>query len=96
MVTLHIEHPVTDYGTWRAAFDRFTAVRREAGVVGERVSRPVDDPRYVVVALDFATVEQATSFRQFLESEVWTSPANAPALAGRPRTAILAPAPAAP
>ena len=23
MATLHIEHPVTDFGTWKAAFDRF-------------------------------------------------------------------------
>ncbi len=94
MVTLHIEHPITDYGTWRAAFSRFSTARVHAGVVGERVTRPVDDPRYIVVALDFDSVEQAVSFREFLETHVWSSTAASPGLAGRPRTAILEPAPA--
>ena len=34
MATLHIEHPVTDFGTWQAAFDRFAQVRQESGVSG--------------------------------------------------------------
>lgn len=93
MVTLHIEHPITDYGVWRDAFDGFAAVRREAGVVGERVTRPVDDDCYVVIGLDFDSAERATAFLRFLEERVWSSPASAPALAGRPRTAMLEPAP---
>jgi hypothetical protein len=92
MVTLHIEHRITDYDVWRAAFDRFAGVRRDAGVRAERVARPVADPRYIVVGLDFDTEEQAFAFLAFLESQVWTSTANAPALDGRPRTAVLEPA----
>ena len=94
MITLHIEHPITDYGTWRTAFDRFSGARLQAGVIGERVTRPVDDPRYIVVALDFDSAEQAVSFREFLETTVWSSPKTSPGLAGPPRTAILEPAPA--
>lgn len=94
MATLHIEHPITDYDTWRAAFDGFAEARRRAGVTGERVARPVDDPAYIVVALDFGTAEQATGFLRFLEDAVWSSPTSAPALAGRPRTLVLEPAPA--
>lgn len=93
MTTLHIEHPITDYDTWRAAFDAFAVVRREAGAVAERVARPVDDPRYIVVGLDFDTTEHAAAFLLFLETQVWSSPSSAPALVGRPRTAILEPAP---
>ena len=89
MTTLHIEHPITDYETWRAAFDGFAQVRREAGVIGERVSRPVDGAHYIVVGLDFDSTEHAASFLGFLETHVWTSTTSAPALAGRPRTAIL-------
>ena len=89
MATLHIEHPITDYSQWRAAFDRLAPVRRKAGVVAARVARPVDDPHYIVVGLDFDTTEQATSFLHFLETQVWASPIAAPALGGRPRTAIL-------
>jgi len=92
MVTLHIEHPITDYSTWRSAFDTFAEARRSAGVVGERVTRPVDDPCYIVVALDFESVDRAEAFRLFLETQVWSSPTASPGLAGLPRTAILQPA----
>lgn len=95
MTTLHIEHPITDYDTWRSAFDGFAQARRDSGVIGERVSRPVDDPRYIVVGLDFDSTEHAASFLQFLETQVWTSTTSAPALAGRPRTAIFELAPPA-
>lgn len=88
MTTLHIEHPITDYATWRAAFDSLAQVRRAAGVIGERVSRRVDDPNYIVVGLDFDSTERAASFLEFLETRVWRT-TTAPALAGRPRTAIL-------
>ena len=91
MPTLHIEHPITDFATWRAAFDRFAEQRRAAGVTDHRVWRPVDDQRYVVVDLDFATTDQATAFLGFLRTQVWASPQNAPALAGEPRTMILGP-----
>lgn len=95
MTTLHIEHAITDYDTWQAAFDRLAGARRQAGVLGGRVARPVDDPNYIVIALDFDTAEHATRFLHFLENQVWSSPAAAPALHGRPRTAILAPEAAA-
>jgi hypothetical protein len=92
MVTLHIEHPITDYTTWRTAFDSFADARRNAGVTGERVMRPVDDSRYIFVALDFASAEQAAAFCGFLETQVWSSPTASPGLDGRPRTALLQPA----
>ncbi len=31
MATLHIEHPITDFDTWRSAFDRFAEARDERG-----------------------------------------------------------------
>lgn len=89
MATLHIEHPITDYPTWRTAFDRFADVRARSGVRGHRVQQPVDDPHYVVVDLEFATAEEAERFRAFLRTTVWPSAANAPALAGSPQTMIL-------
>ena len=92
MATLHIEHPITDYTTWRTAFDNFAEVRHHAGVIGERVERPVDDPRYIVVALEFASTERAGAFLHFLETQVWPSPIASPGLDGQPRTAILEPA----
>jgi hypothetical protein len=89
MVTLHIEHPITDYGVWKSAFDRFDDTRRQSGVTHHRVHRPVDDSAYIVVHLDFATSEEAAAVLEFLRTKVWSSPLSAPALAGTPQTRIL-------
>lgn len=89
MPTLHIEHPIVDFDMWKTAFDRFAEVRRQSGVLAHRVQRPVDDPRYVVIDLDFGTTGEAERFLAFLHERVWASPENAPALAGRPQTRIL-------
>jgi hypothetical protein len=89
VTTLHIEHPVTDFRTWHAAFDRFAANRQQAGVRTERVARPVDDEHYVVVDLDFEGREQAQQFLGFLRSTVWASRDASPALVGTPQTRIL-------
>ena len=93
MATLHIEHPITDFGIWNAAFARFADARQHAGVRGQRVLRPVDDPAYVVVDLDFDTVEQAERFLGFLRANVWAATQNAPALAGKPQARVLETAP---
>jgi hypothetical protein len=89
VATLHIEHPITDLDTWLQAFDGFAAARREAGVTSQRIQRPVDDQRYIVVDLEFETVEAATAFKAFLESVVWKSPDLSPGLAGTPRARVL-------
>jgi hypothetical protein len=91
MPTLHIEHPITDFETWSSAFGRFADARRTAGVRAHRVHRPVDDPRYVVVDLDFDTADEARAFLRFLETNVWADRSSSPALAGDPRTMILEP-----
>lgn len=89
MPTLHIEHPITDLDTWRSAFGRFADARARAGVRGYRVAVPVGDPHYVLVDLEFPSVEQAERFRDFLTTTVWTSREASPALAGAPLTRIL-------
>ena len=91
MPTLHIEHAITDVGTWKQAFDRFEEARRAAGVLAHRVHRPIDDPHFVVIDLDFTSVSQARAFLEFLTTEVWAHPERAPALAGTPRTRIIEP-----
>ena len=89
MATLHIEHAITDFGIWTAAFERFADVRRNAGVRAQRIQRPVHDSRYVVIDLDFDTAEEAEAFVRFLHAKVWQTPENSPALAGTPETMIL-------
>lgn len=92
MVTLHIEHAISDFPTWAGAFDRFAEARQRAGVRAHRVQQPVDDPNYVVIDLDFGTADEASAFLEFLRTTVWANPANAPALAGSPQARILQPA----
>jgi hypothetical protein len=87
--TLHIEHPISDLETWKTAFARFAEQRARAGVTASRVRQPVDDPHFIVIDLDFATVAEAEGFREFLRTVVWASTENAPALAGGPRADIL-------
>ena len=91
MPTLHIEHAITDFEAWSAAFNRFAEARRQAGVRDARVRRPVDDPAYVVLDLDFDTIDEAQAFLDFLTTQVWASAANSPALAGRVQARILEP-----
>jgi len=87
--TLHIEHPISDLETWLAAFDRFADRRVAAGVTAERIWQPAGDRHQIVLDLDFDSADQASSFLHFLKTQVWTTPDNAPALAGAPRTTIL-------
>jgi hypothetical protein len=89
MATLHIEHEISDLETWLAAFDRFTDARREAGVVAERIHQPVDDDKYIVVDLEFETIDAAANFKGFLETVVWQSRDLSPGLAGTPRARVL-------
>lgn len=89
MATLHIEHEITDLATWLGAFNTFADARAGAGVVAQRVHQPADDDSYIYVQLDFAQVEQAEAFKQFLETVIWKSPEASPALAGSPTARIL-------
>jgi hypothetical protein len=89
MPTLHIEHPVTDFDAWLAAFGRFAGVREQHGVRAQRISRPVDDAYYVVIDLDFDAVTAAQYLLGFLQHNVWSSPQGASILAGTPQARIL-------
>jgi hypothetical protein len=87
--TLHIEHPISDLGTWLGAFAKLQEARENAGVRAQRIRQPVDDDRYIYVTLDFDSVEEAEAFKRFLETTVWASAEASPALAGSPRARVL-------
>ena len=89
MPTLHIEHAISDLGTWLGAFNQFAEARRDAGVTTQRIHQPVDDDNYIVVQLDFDTIEAAEEFRRFLETVVWQSRDLSPGLAGTPQARVL-------
>jgi hypothetical protein len=86
--TLHIEHSITDYPTWKAAFDRFADARTQAGVTAHRIRVEENDPRLIVIDLDFEASSLAHAFAAFLHHRVWGTE-NSPALVGAPRTRVL-------
>jgi len=87
--TLSIEHAISDFPTWKHAFDRFADARQNAGVVSHRVRRPVGDPHYLVIELEFDVQGSADNFRQFLHDVVWANRDASPALVGTPASRIL-------
>jgi hypothetical protein len=89
MTTLRIEHAISDFHLWKAAFDRFAEARANAGVRSFAIRQPVDDPQYLMLDLEFDTAGRAEAFAEFLDQHVWSSPAASPGLAGQPRTRIL-------
>ena len=89
MPTLHIEHTISDFDVWTTAFGRFAEVRRNAGVRDQRIRRPIDDDHYVVIDLDFDTVDEARGMLELLRTKVWASPSASPALVGDASTRIL-------
>ena len=89
MFTLSIEHGITDYPTWRRAFDCGGDARAHAGVTGYRIRRPVGDEHYLVLELDFPSREQAEGFREYLVDVVWSNRDASPALAGAPQARVL-------
>lgn len=89
MTTLRIEHSIHDYDLWKTAFDGFADVRTKAGVRAFTIRWPVDNPKYLMLDLEFDTIERAGAFVAFLEQNVWSSPNSSPGLAGLPQTQIL-------
>src|SRR5262245_7658684 len=86
MHTLKIEHPISDFETWRAAFQRDPAGREKSGVRGYRVFRPDDDARYILVDLDFDGAAEAERFLEKLR-EIWRRAELSPGLAREPGVA---------
>jgi hypothetical protein len=88
--TLQLEHAIKDFDMWKAAFDRDPIDRRGLGVRRHRVFRPLGDPNYVVVELDFDTTAEAEACGAALR-ELWSSREDAPALVGDGRMRIVEP-----
>lgn len=89
MFTLSIEHAISDFPTWKQAFDRFAEARQNAGVVSHRIRRATDDPHYLIIDLEFETQENANNFRQFLHNVLWANHDASPALVGDPASRVL-------
>jgi len=67
---LRVEHPVPSFEGWKKAFDRDPLGRERSGVRRYRVLRPLDDPRFVTVDLEFDDSGRAEAFRVAL-NDLW-------------------------
>jgi hypothetical protein len=70
MTILRIEHPVQDFDAWKATFDSDPVSREQAGVRRYRVLRPIDDPHYVLIDVEFDSKREAAALLAALH-ELW-------------------------
>ncbi len=70
MVILRIEHPVPDYATWKQAFDSDPVGRQRSGVRRFQILRSLDDPKFVMIDLEFDTQGEAEALLAAMR-EVW-------------------------
>jgi len=88
MTILRIEHPISDFDTWQKAFDSDPIGRERSGVRRYQILRPMDDPHYVIIDLEFDSASAAEAVLAALR-EVWRTAMAAPALIGSPEVRIL-------
>jgi hypothetical protein len=76
MTVLRIEHAVSDFDMWKQAFDSDPVGRERSGVRRYRVLRPVDDPAFVMIDLEFDSASEAEALLDAMR-RVWAGPARA-------------------
>jgi hypothetical protein len=67
---LRIEHPVPDYEAWKKSFDNDPIGREKMGVRRYQILRPVDNPKNVLIHLEFDTSRDAEALVAALQN-VW-------------------------
>lgn len=70
MILLHIEHSVFDFDAWKASFDSYSELRQQSGVRRYRIARPIDNPTFAMIDLEFDSVSQAESLFAAVQ-QVW-------------------------
>ncbi len=72
MTVLQIEHKVLNYIGWKKAFDSDPINRKRSGVRRHRIIRPNNDPDYVIVQMEFNSLQEAESALAALR-KVWAN-----------------------
>jgi len=70
MFIVQIEHPVPNFDAWKQAFNSDPVGRERSGVRRYQVLRPIDNPNYVMIDLDFDSARAAEAFLAAM-CEVW-------------------------
>jgi len=59
MTILQIEHNISDFDVWKKAFDSDPINRKKSGVVRYSILQPVDNPKYILIDLEFNNLKNA-------------------------------------
>ncbi len=70
MIILHIEHTVMNFDEWKASFDGYEDFRQKSGVRRYQISRPIDNPNFAMIDLEFDTLQQAEALLSGVQ-QVW-------------------------
>ncbi len=70
MLIVQIEHPVPNFDAWKQAFDSDPVSRERSGVRRYQVLRPIDNPNYAMIDLEFDNSSKAEAFLAAMR-EVW-------------------------
>ena len=62
MATLFVRHNVSDFDSWKRAYDDFDEERRGMGVVADGVYQSDGNPNEVTVYHEFETMDAARAF----------------------------------
>ncbi len=68
MITLRIEHRISSFDGWKNAFDSDPINRKKSGVKRYRIYRPTDNSDFVIIELDFDSIEQAQATQAALKN----------------------------
>ena len=71
MTILHIEHKVPNFDGWKKAFESDPINRKELGVRRYNILRPIDDPNYVIIDLEFESLKGAEDTLEALRN-LWS------------------------
>jgi hypothetical protein len=70
MIILHIEHTVSNFDAWKTSFDGYEEFRQKSGVRCYRVSRPVNNPNFAMIDLEFDSLNEAEALLAGVQ-QVW-------------------------
>lgn len=73
MPIVRIEHAVPNFERWKQAFDSDPADRKGSGVRRYQVFRLREDPNYVMIDLEFDTVDECEAFLRVMR-RIWAGP----------------------
>ena len=86
-IHLQIEHKVPNYDQWKKAFESDPINRKKHNVRRYKIFRPLDDPYYVIIDLEFDNLKEAEDTLNALRN-LWVSVEGKVMM--NPKTRILA------